>query len=198
MIQKRLKASAGVVSRIGMTLLILLWAGSQASAADRPIIEECMRCHDVKTYLYEMSHSSHAVDKNKKKITCDQCHDFHYNPLTSYYARDEYYDKKIFKPEDFDRRSMQKTAPGAIPAEKCMKCHEDLYKNVKGEKISLIGQLCHDAYQGKNGSTNRNCAGCHINIAHLPEFDRGLMVRAEFAKRLADNPMKAEKKGGQK
>ncbi len=198
MIQKRWKVSAGVAFRIGLTVLMLLWLSSQATAADRPIVEECMRCHDVKTYQYELSHSPHAVDKNKKKINCDQCHDFHYNPLTSYYARDAYYDKKIFQPEDFDRRAMQKNVREAVPDKKCQKCHEDLYKNVKGEKISRIGQLCHDAYLGKDGSTNRNCAGCHINIAHLPEFDRVLMVNAEFAKKLAENPMKAEKKGGQK
>ena len=198
MMKNCMKVSAKAAFRISLAMVALLWVSSQASAADRPIVEECMRCHDVKTYLYELSHSVHAVDKDKKKITCDQCHVFHFNPLTSYYARDEYYDKKIFKPEDFDRRSMQKNVRNGVPAKKCQQCHEDLYKNVKGEKISQIGQLCHDAFLGKNGTTNRNCAGCHINIAHLPQFDRGVTVNAEFAKKLAENPMKVEKKEGAK
>ncbi len=198
MIRNCFKATAKTGFMIGMVMVVLLWVSSQASGADRPIVEECMRCHDVKTYQYELSHSAHAVDKDKKMISCDQCHIFHFNPLTSYYARDQYYDKKIFKPEDFDRRSMQKNVRGGVPASKCQKCHEDLYKNAKGEKISQIGQLCHDAFLGKNGTTNRNCAGCHINVAHLPVFDRVLTVNAEFAKRLAENPMKVENREGAK
>lgn len=172
------------------------WGASQAMAGDRPIVEECMRCHDVKGYEYEIGHSSHAKDKDGKAITCDQCHDPHFNPVTSYYARDEYYDKKIFQPEDFDRKSMQKNVQKSVPAKKCQVCHADLSKDVKGKKISEIGQLCHDAFEGKNGSTRKNCAGCHSNIAHLPDFDRDLTKNDEFAKKLADNPMVEEQKEG--
>jgi len=193
-----LRVFVRAVAGLGTAAATLLLLVSIVSAVDRPIVEECMRCHDVETYLYEQSYSVHAVDKDKKKISCDQCHEFHFNPLTSYYARDQYYDKKIFKPEDFDRRTMQKNVRAAVPASKCQKCHEDLYKNAKGEKISQIGELCHDAFLGKNGTTRRNCAGCHINIAHLPEFDRSLMINRDFAKRLADNPVKVEGKGGLK
>ncbi len=183
----------GVVSAV-VTYLLIGWG--TAFAGDRPVAEECMRCHDVRTYEYELSYSVHAKDKDGKKISCDQCHTPHFNPVTSYYARDEYYDKKIFKPEDFDRRAMQKNVQQSVPAKKCQVCHEDLSKDARGKKISEIGRLSHDAFLGKNGSTRKNCAGCHRNVAHLPEFDRDLLINAEFAKNLADHPMvKALKEG---
>lgn len=181
---------------LGVASGLMVWAGPAASAADRPAVEECMRCHDVKTYQHELKYSPHAVDKNKKVISCEQCHDTHFNPVTAYYARDEYFDKKIFEPGAFDRRRMQDNVRESVPSKKCLACHEDLSKNAKGEPISEIGQLCHDAFEGKNGSTNKNCAGCHINIAHLPEFDQNLTINAEYAKRLAENPMDAGKKEG--
>ncbi len=188
---------------VGLAALAVSWTvftseAQSAAKKDRPIVEECMRCHDVKTYEHEMASSPHAVDKDKKPITCDQCHQFHFNPLTSYYARDEYYDKKIFQPEDFNRRRLQKNARSAIPPEKCQACHKNLSKNAKGEPISEIGQLCHDAFLGKNGTTRRNCAGCHVNMAHLPDFDRSLQVNAEFVKKLAESENKAAGKGGEK
>ncbi len=183
----------------GVVGVMILSSALQSIADGRPAVEECMRCHDVKTYQYEMKYSSHAFDKNKKEITCGQCHDFHYNPVTAYFAREEYFEKKIFKPEDFDRKKMQQNVKKAVPAKKCQVCHDDLSKNVKGESISEIGQLCHDAFAGKNGTTSRNCAGCHINVAHLPEFDRRLTINADFAKKLAENPMDTDsKKEGKK
>ncbi len=67
----------------------------------------------------------------------------------------------------------------------CLACHADLYKDAKGEKnISEVGRLAHDAYLNKNGNTKSNCAGCHINLAHLPEFDQRLEVNAAFKSRL--------------
>ena len=178
------------------TVLFVTGLCTQAGAADtpstknRPVVEECKRCHDVAMYQKELKASPHAVDKDKKEITCDKCHHFHFSPLTSYYARDEYYDKKIFPPGAFDRRKMQVTARKSMKAEKCQACHKDLYKNVKGEPISEIGRLCHDAFLGKNGETRRTCAGCHINIAHLPPFDRERPFNAEFAKKLAEEGQK--------
>lgn len=174
---------------VSLTGGMLLWMASQSLASNRPVVEECMRCHDVKTYQYELKHSSHSVDKDSKAISCEQCHDFHFNSMTEYYARDEYFDKKIFQPEDFDRRRMQKNARQAVPSQKCQVCHTDLSKNVKGEPISARGQVVHDAFLGKNGTTNKSCAGCHINVGHLPDFDRRLTINADFAKKLADNPM---------
>ncbi len=183
---------AGLAVAFGLVMAM----GSSASAGDRPAVEECMRCHDVKQYQHELKYSSHAFDKDKKEISCEQCHVFHFSPLTSYYARDEYYDKKIFEPGTFDRAKMQKNARLTDITAKCQECHKDLTKNAKGDgPVSQLGGLAHDAFLGKNGSTRKTCSGCHINIAHLPESDMDLMIKAEFAKKLADNPA-ADAKGG--
>ena len=185
---------AGMVIAIGFSL------GSTASAADRPPVEECMRCHDVKQYQYELKNSVHAFDKDKKEISCEQCHVFHFSPLTSYYARDSYYDKKIFEPGAFDRRKMQGNARQTDLTAKCQECHKDLTKNAKGDgPVSQLGGLAHDAFLGKNGTTRKTCAGCHINIAHLPVFDMDLTINAEFVKKLAENPAPVtESEGGKK
>ena len=183
--------------KIASFTFVLIWAGN-VSAADRPTVEECMRCHDVKQYQYELKNSVHAFDKDKKIINCEQCHVFHYSPLTSYYARDEYYDKKIFEPGTFDRRRMQGNARLTDLTVKCQECHKDLTKDAKGEPISMIGGLAHDAFLGKNGTTRKTCQGCHINMGHLPDFDQDLMINAEFTKKLADNPQAVAEKGGKK
>ncbi|MEA3469718.1 MAG: NapC/NirT family cytochrome c [Thermodesulfobacteriota bacterium] len=184
---------SGMAAVFGLVMAI----GGSASAADRPPVEECMRCHDVKQYQHELKNSAHAFDKDKKEISCEQCHVFHFSPLTSYYARDKYFDKKIFEPGTFDRRQMQKNARQTDLTAKCQECHKDLTKNVKGEPVSLIGSLAHEAFLGKNGTTRKTCAGCHINMAHLPDFDKDLMINAEFAKKLAENPAPAAEKGGE-
>ena len=87
-------------------------------------------------------------------------------------------------PNRFDRRRLQKVARRFLPDENCRACHEDLLKDIKGEKISEIGRLCHEAYLGQNGNTKRGCAGCHFNLAHLPDFDRRHAFNARFAKNL--------------
>ncbi len=184
---------SGMAAVFGLVMAL----GGTVSAADRPPVEECMRCHDVKQYQHELKNSVHAFDKDKKEISCEQCHVFHFSPLTSYYARDKYFDKKIFEPGSFDRRKMQGNARQTDLTAKCQECHKDLTKNVKGEPVSLIGSLAHDAFLGKNGTTRKTCAGCHINMAHLPDFDKDLMINAEFAKKLAENPAPAAEKGGE-
>ena len=183
---------AGLAVAFGLVMAL----GSNAAAADRPPVEECMRCHDVKQYQHELKFSSHAFDKDKKVISCEQCHVFHFSPLTSYYARDEYYDKKIFEPGTFDRAKMQKNARLTDITAKCQECHKDLTKNAKGDgPVSQLGGLAHDAFLGKNGTTRKTCSGCHVNIGHLPEFDMDLMIKAEFAKKLSENPAPNAKGG---
>ena len=190
--------------QLAAVTIVLCWGqsclASEPAVAEtgqkRPVVEECRRCHDVDEYLLELKSSSHAHDKDKKPISCEQCHHFHFNPLTGYYARDEYYDKKIFKPEDFDRRKMQKTARASIEAEKCRACHKDLYVDVKGGPISEIGRLSHDAFLKKNGETRRTCAGCHINIAHLSPFDEDLQINAEFVEKLKKSRAAQSGEGG--
>ena len=186
---------AGMAAFAGLVVSV---SASFVSAGDRPAVEECMRCHDVKMYQHELKNSSHAFDKDKKEISCEQCHVFHFSPLTSYYARDKYYDKKIFEPGTFDRRKMQGNARLTDLSAKCQECHKDLTKNAKDEPISQIGGLAHDAFLGKNGTTRKTCAGCHVNVGHLPEFDMDLMLRADFAKKLSENPYTSAEEGGKK
>lgn len=185
----------GVATAFGLMMAF----GTNVSAADRPVVEECMRCHDVKMYQHELRNSAHVLDKDKNPISCEQCHVLHFNPLTSYYARDKYYDKKIFEPGSFNRRRMQANARQTDLSANCQKCHKDLTKNTKSEAISQIGGLAHDAYLGKNGSTRKTCQGCHVNIAHLPEFDMDLTINAEFAEKLVKNrPTLPKTEGGKK
>ena len=194
------KSYLAKVAGIAVSFGLVMALGSTVSAADRPPVEECMRCHDVKQYQYELKNSVHAFDKDKKEISCEQCHVFHFSPLTSYYARDKYYDKKIFDEGTFDRRRMQANARQTDLTAKCQECHKDLTKNAKGDAaVSQIGGLAHDAFLGKNGTTRKTCAGCHINIAHLPVFDMDLTINAAFAKKLAENPAPAtDSEGGKK
>ncbi len=176
-----------------LTTIAVAEEAKEKAKPARPAVEECKRCHDVALYERELKSSPHAVDKDNKPISCEQCHQFHYSPLTSYYARNEYYDKKIFEPGAFDRRKLQANARNGILNEKCQECHKDLSLNAKGKKISQFGQLCHDAFLGTNGMTRKNCAGCHINMGHLPEFDRDLQINAEFVKKLAESEAAAPK-----
>ncbi len=151
--------------------------------------EFCMSCHEMKSRQDELAKSSHAMDKDKNPIQCAQCH----VPLTigpKYLVVKVYVGTKDFivhnfgDPDNLDRRALQKSARRYIQDENCLACHADLYKDAKGEKpISDIGKLCHEAYLGINGNTSRRCAGCHFNLAHLPEFDRRYFFNLEFAKR---------------
>lgn len=151
--------------------------------------EYCMSCHEMKGHSDELKKSSHAVDKDKKPIECAQCHipnsiGFKYVATKTLLGMKDLIVHYLGNPNRLNRRSMQNMARRFVPDENCLACHQDLSKNTKDQKISEIGKLCHDAYLGVNGTTKRNCAGCHFNMAHLPEFDRRYYFNAEFAKRL--------------
>ena len=166
------------------------------SMARTSTTEFCMSCHEIRGHKDELEKSSHAVDKDKNPIQCHQCHipiSFgpRYLTVKTVVGLKDWWEHTFGDPENLDRRAMQKTARRFIPDENCLACHSDLKKNVKDEDISEIGRLCHEAYLGENGNTKRRCAGCHFNLAHLPDFDRRLFFNAEFAKRL---PLKKEKK----
>jgi len=147
-------------------------------------------CHEMKIYEEELRYSAHAKDADGKPIACNQCHiPIGYGP--KYFAVKTYSGlKDLFvhvkdKPESLNRVELQPMARRFIDDDNCLKCHADLYKDAKNEKaISELGKLAHDAYLGKSGQAKSNCAGCHINMAHLPEFDRRLDVNKEFAERL--------------
>lgn len=153
-------------------------------------VEFCTSCHEMKLHQEELKFSTHAKDKDGKEITCSNCHiPAGYGPR---YLSVKIYSgvKDLFvhfteNPESIDRGRQQLVARRFLDDANCLSCHEDLYKDAKGEKeVSKEGRLAHDSYMGKNGQARSNCAGCHINIAHLPEFDRRLHVNKEFAERI--------------
>ena len=152
--------------------------------------EFCMSCHEMTPYRKELRFSSHAKDKDGKEIGCPQCH----LPLGAgprFLAVKMYSGIKDFavhhwsKPAGLNRAQAQAAARRFVDDANCLACHQDLSKNAKNDApVSAYGRLAHDAYLGKNGAAKRNCAGCHINLAHLPPFDRRLAVNATFTARL--------------
>lgn len=177
---------------LGIAVLILLMSISMARTSTT---EYCISCHEMEKYKDELEKSSHAVDKDKNPIQCHQCHipksiGPKYLTVKTVLGLKDLIIHNFGNLENLDRRKMQKIGRRFIPDENCLACHKDLNKDVKDKELSEIGRLCHEAYQGKNGDTKRNCAGCHFNMAHLPDFDRRFFFNAEFAKRL---PLKKEK-----
>ena len=166
------------------------------SMARTSTTEYCTSCHEMQKYKDELEKSSHAVDKDKNPIQCYQCHipqgiGPKYLSVKIFLGMKDLFIHNFGDPENLDRRKMQEIGRRFIPDENCLVCHQDLNKDVKDKKISEVGRLCHEAYEGQNGTTKRGCAGCHFNMAHLPSFDRRFFFNAEFAKRL---PLKEEQK----
>jgi len=181
---------------ISLGILIPIILVMSISMARTSTTDYCISCHEMKIYKDELEKSSHAIDKDKKPIECSQCHIPNtigpkYLTVKTVLGMKDLLVHYFGDPENLERRKMQKSARRFIPDENCLECHKDLNKNVKDEKLSEIGRLCHEAYQGKNGDTKRGCAGCHFNMSHLPKFDRRYFFNAEFAKRL---PLKKEQK----
>jgi len=156
----------------------------------------CMSCHEMEPYLTELSFSPHAKDREGHAIECSQCHiPEGFGPR--FFAVKMYSGIKDLavhfwsKPDRLNRVRTQKVARRFVDDANCLACHQDLDKNATGEApVSEYGRLAHDAYLGKNGTTKRNCAGCHINLAHLPEFDRWLEINAAFTSRLQREEVK--------
>ena len=138
----------------------------------------------------ELKYSANAKDKDGKEITCSDCHiPAGYGPrylsVKIYSGMKDLFVHFVEQPESVNRAEQQTVARRFVDDANCLRCHEDLYKDAKGENaISALGKISHDAYLGKNGQAKSNCAGCHINMAHLPEFDRRLEVNKEFASRI--------------
>jgi nitrate/TMAO reductase-like tetraheme cytochrome c subunit len=152
--------------------------------------EFCMSCHEMTPYRKELRFSSHAKDKDGKEIGCAQCHlpsgvGPRFLAVKIYSGVKDLAVHLWSKPDSLNRVHAQAVARRFVDDATCLACHQDLYKNAKNDaSVSEYGRLAHDAYLGKNGGTKRNCAGCHINLAHLPPFDRRLEVNAAFAARL--------------
>jgi nitrate/TMAO reductase-like tetraheme cytochrome c subunit len=150
----------------------------------------CLSCHEMKPYADELRASSHARNKDGVDIGCSQCHvpqgiGPRFLAVKAYSGTKDVLVHLWAKPESLNRAHTQEVARRFVDDANCLACHQDLSKNAKGDApVSEYGQLAHDAYLGKNGTTKRNCAGCHVNLAHLPEFDQKLQKNAAFASRL--------------
>lgn len=175
---------------IGGVALVAFCAVTAFSLKATSTVEFCTSCHEMKVHAEELKFSAHAKDKDGKPITCSDCHiPAGYGPrylsVKIYSGMKDVYVHFVEQPENINRAEQQLVARRFVDDNNCLRCHEDLYKDAKGEKaISREGQLAHDAYLGKNGQARSNCAGCHINMAHLPEFDRRLDVNKEFLERI--------------
>jgi nitrate/TMAO reductase-like tetraheme cytochrome c subunit len=178
-------------------LLVLLGLGvSGATLAVTSSTGFCMACHEMKPYKEELALSSHAKDAEGQEIDCSRCHlprgvGPRYLAVKTYSGLKVVYTHFTEEPLNLDRRALQTVARRFMDDASCLSCHEDLYKDAKGTgAISELGRLTHDTYNGLDGKTYRNCAACHINIAHLPVFDRRLEVNRDFAERLAGQERK--------
>lgn len=149
----------------------------------------CISCHEMQSYKKELEASAHSLDKDKKPIDCHQCHipgdiGMRYVTVKTVLGLKDFLIHHFGDPSRMDRRRMQAVARRFVVDENCRECHQDLMKTVKNEKISEFGRLSHEAYLGKNGTTKNGCAGCHFNMAHLPEFDRRFAFNQKFAEKL--------------
>jgi nitrate/TMAO reductase-like tetraheme cytochrome c subunit len=145
-------------------------------------------CHEMNQHNEELKYSSHFKDKDGADVGCAQCHlppasGPKYLATKTYMGMKDLIVKFIIQPDDFVRAEHQPVARRFIDDRSCLKCHEDLQKDATGQNpITALGKIAHDAYN--NGQAKSNCAGCHINLAHLPAQDRRLPQNADFAKRL--------------
>lgn len=144
-------------------------------------------CHEMNPHYAELKFSSHFKDKDGVEIGCAQCH-LPPGIGPKYVTTKTYIGVKdmfihFFTSKEYVRSERQPVARRFIDDKSCLKCHEDLHKDATGKNpISVLGKIAHDAYN--NGEAKSNCAGCHVNMAHLPTFDRRLPQNAEFAKRV--------------
>lgn len=151
----------------------------------------CLTCHEMNVHQQELALSPHAKDADGNAIGCSQCHlprgvGPRYFAVKTYSGLKDVYVHFNEAPQNLDRRALQPVARRFVDDASCMKCHDDLYKDAKNKgPISALGKVAHDSYNGLDGKTYRNCVGCHVNIAHLPVFDRRLDVNKDFAKKIA-------------
>ncbi len=170
----------------GILIFLLLLSIPMARTSS---MSYCTSCHEMERYKTELEKSSHAVDKDKNPIECSHCHIPNslgpkYLTVKVVSGMRDLWVHNYGDPENLDRRALQDTARRFIVDDNCRECHQDLLKTVKDEKISEIGRLSHEAFLGQNGNTKNGCAGCHFNMAHLPDFDRRFNFNAKFAKNL--------------
>lgn len=183
------RPSIKILITIAVVVVVMI-GGTSVQMARTSTTEYCISCHEMSPRLEEMKASSHAKAADGTEIGCADCHvpnaigpKFMF--VKTFIGMKDLVVHYFGDPENLSRRAMQAPARRFIDDANCLRCHQDLTKDAKGEgPVSEVGRLCHEAYQGTNGNTSRNCAGCHFNLAHLPEFDRRYDFNREFAERL--------------
>lgn len=152
----------------------------------------CLSCHEMRAHKQELAYSPHAQDAKGAPITCTQCHIPETNVARMLSAKAWLGAKDIWVhwttdgAVELNRKAIQPEARRFVDDANCRACHEDLYRNARGDgPVSVYGRLAHDNYLDKNGSSRSGCAGCHRNVAHLPPEDRRYDANAEFNAKLS-------------
>jgi nitrate/TMAO reductase-like tetraheme cytochrome c subunit len=183
--QKQYRTAAFV-----LVVAALLFAGTGFTLKATSTTGFCLSCHEMRVYEEELRFSPHAADAGGRPIACSQCHipaEFgpRYMAVKTYSGMKDLFTHFTAQPEPLRRAALQPVARRFMDDANCLACHGDLYKNARGNgPVTEIALIAHDAYLGKNGQAKSNCAGCHTNLAHLPEFDRRYAVNKKFAQRM--------------
>lgn len=154
--------------------------------------EFCLSCHEMRRYQAELEMSPHARDADGNPIGCSRCHIPNSNVARMLAAKTWMGLKDIWvhnaaAGEPLNRAEMQPIARRFTDDANCRSCHADLTRNAAATgPISAEGRLSHANYLGENGQSRNGCAGCHINIAHLPHFDARIPANAKFAAKLKE------------
>lgn len=168
-----------------LTVLVLVLAASVAVVTTKST-SFCLSCHEMAMYQTELEASPHAKDAQGKAIGCSQCHIPGTNIVRMlagklYLGTKDVWVHYTEGGYDLDRAAMQPMARRFVDDANCRACHEDLNRNAKNDgPISEEGKLAHANYQGTNGQSRSTCAGCHVNMAHLPPFDERIPRNAKF------------------
>lgn len=150
----------------------------------------CLSCHEMRVYQKELAMSAHARDAQGNEIGCSRCHIPNAHVVRMLGAKAWMGIKDIWLHStgdvtDLDRGAMQAVARRFTDDSNCRSCHQDLMRNAAntGEN-SVYGKLSHANYLGENGKSPAGCVYCHLNVAHLPEFDMRIPKNRKFAMKL--------------
>ena len=167
-----------------IVLIVLLGAGAVVMQTQKNAF--CLSCHTMRPYEKELAASPHAKDAQGQPIGCARCHVPGTNIVRmlaakAYMGSKDLWVYHVEAPDALHRAAMQPRARRFVDDANCRACHEDLTRNAKKDgPVSEEGKLAHDAYLGTNGQARNGCAGCHVNMAHLPPFDERIPRNAKF------------------
>lgn len=177
-------ASATVLVCVG-----LVWGGVKVTSGTG----FCLSCHEMRVHHAELLLSAHAKDADGREIACSQCHIPNANVVRMLAAKTWMGLKDVWvhstaDTSNLNRAEMQVVARRFTDDHNCRVCHMDLMRNARNDgPNSAVGQLAHANYLGQNGQSRSGCVGCHINLAHLPNFDKRIPVNRKFAVRLMES-----------